>query len=303
MGHVYYGKRSSRRRSKGRKDISNVDDLSDNMFKLSLGSITGTTMKVMAEPLLNLPNDNSATRPYVYIIDDVYPVCDDSRENLKYMLKPQVQTYVEEILGSHVQPEITDDTTILVAPDHWQRLISSKYQHLVRQLRVLPFSVIYHHEKDLKAYKKLIPPTDWQQRLIEQELIEELYKKKMLLALPGQSGGRISISHGQILSEGTIKPDKLPEGTEGFSFDSFARNKRRKSSKKKTTSRRRRKSSASSRKKSSNNKRGNVQGHFRKRSSKGKKQSARSSLVQWRQMMTRLASLKKKSSRPKGKNK
>ena len=193
------------------------------------------------------PNDPTTLRRYKHT--DVVRICKDTLGR-----KDSADTATEII-----SPTIGPATTILVAPDHWDRRLPARHARFAEQLSVLPFSIVIHSSDgkkvtSKKAYRKLIPPKAAAQLMMEDRLIEKLSPSDILL-LPGSSNSAGG-DHASGLDLGGVTDDGIADALRGLTFSAPMRRRKRSSKRSsKRKSRKSRKRSTRKRKGSSNKRR------------------------------------------------
>jgi hypothetical protein len=133
--------------------------------------------------------------PGLFIMPEIYfgyqaNKTNTERGNLKDFKFVEVVEIVKKAFQDYhvVQPVINQDTTVIVAPDNWNRIIPERFKRFIPQLRYIPFSLILHHKVDnAQLLKKLIPPRNALEIIQKDKLLIQLSKKDMLLSLKGHN--------------------------------------------------------------------------------------------------------------------
>ena len=150
--------------------------------------------------------------PGVFVIPDVYvgyqPRGDGNRGNLRvYKYVEVVQLVRLAFTGNVVQSAIDEGTTLIIAPDNWDRGIPARFNRFADQLHFLPFSLVLHKDVDSRAkLRKLVPPRNALEIIRSDSILVQLSKKDMLMSLPGNS-----YSDGPQLTPDKNVPDKFKD--------------------------------------------------------------------------------------------
>jgi hypothetical protein len=160
-----------------------------------------------------------------------------------------VVSRVEEVFGKNVQvsSDIRAETSLIVAPDRWDRKLPLKFAKYAGNLDAIPFSVVLHAgQATTESYKKLIPPKNALSIMRSNKALKLLDMSNMIVNMP-VSGHRLTSHSGLHFQEPNDLPPDFAEGN----FQWYTANaKNRKTGKLKTKKTRSRKTNKSTRSRS-----------------------------------------------------